>query len=565
MSLTRPAPLPFDPYAWEKRPFWERARMACQAWALQGYAAPALAYAFYALKLGVYIGGFLLFCSLTPGLGGPAEWPRFWLNPLAFQKAVLWSMLFEGLGLGCGSGPLTGRYAPPIAGVLHFARPGTTKLPLFPRLPLLSGIRRSLLDVALYLALVCSLVRALVAPSLGFAELAPIAVLLPVLGIFDKTLFLIFRSEHYWLTVLCFVCAGNWIAGAKAVQLALWFWAGFSKLNHHFPATVCVMTSNSPVTRFAWLRRLMYRRYPNDLRPSRLAVLAAHSGIAFELGVPLVLLLSPGGKSLAFGLVAMLLLHGFITSNIPMGVPIEWNFMVVYGGFALFWARPDVTIWQLGNPLLALFLIFALLAVPLLGNLFPARVSFLLAMRYYAGNWPCSVWLFRGDSQKKLARLRKCSAGLAEQIARFYGPEIVIAVRARLLAFRLMHLHGRALQQLLPQAVNRLDDYEYVEGEVIAGLALGWNFGDGHLHHEQLLAAIQAQCQFEAGELRCVFMEGQPFGRGSLAYRIVDAVSGELTRGELAVARLREVQPWPASEPGALGPVACDELSEPAH
>lgn len=54
---------------------------------------------------------------------------------------------------------------------------------------------------------------------------------------------------------MVFVLAENWIPGAKSVQAALWFWAGFSKLNHHFPAVVGVMTSNSPFTPVAWLRR----------------------------------------------------------------------------------------------------------------------------------------------------------------------------------------------------------------------------------------------------------------------------------------------------------------------
>ena len=84
---------------------------------------------------------------------------------MAFQKAILWCMLFEGLGLGCGSGPLTGRYAPPVGGFLYFLRPGTTKLPLFPRAPLLGGHRRTALDVLLYAALVTALVAALVAPA----------------------------------------------------------------------------------------------------------------------------------------------------------------------------------------------------------------------------------------------------------------------------------------------------------------------------------------------------------------------------------------------------------------
>lgn len=73
------------------------------------------------------------------------------------------------------------------------------------------------------------------------------------------------------------------------------------------------------------------------------------------------------------------------------------------------------------------------------------------------------------------------------------------------MAFRLMHLHGRAFQQLVPKAVDRSEDYEWMEGELMAGLVLGWNFGEGHLHNEQLLRSVQAQCQFEEGELRCIF------------------------------------------------------------
>ncbi len=112
------------------------------------------------------------------------------------------------------------------------------------------------------------------------------------------------------------------------------------------------------------------------------------------------------------------------------------------------------------------------------------------------------------------------------------------------MAFRLMHLHGRALADLIPKAVDRLEDFEYVDGEVIAGLALGWNFGDGHLHRESLLAAIQEQCGFEAGELRCIFVESQPLGRSTLGYRLHDAKTGLLEAGELEVSVLRARQPW---------------------
>lgn len=548
MGLLAPEPPPYDPLDWVQQPLPRRGRMVCQAWAIQGYGTPIAVYLVYVAKVVLYVLGWALFCTTSPKLGGLTQITSWWLHPLAFQKAIVWSLLFEGLGLGCGSGPLTGRYFPPMGGALHFLRPGTTKLSLFPGAAVVGGVRRSLLDVLLYAALVVASLRALVAPELDASHWWPLVVLMPLLGICDRTIFLALRGEHYWTTCLCFLFAPNWIAGAKSVQLALWFWAGVSKLNHHFPTVVCVMNSNSPLTRVPAFRRLMYRSYPDDLRPSRLATVTGHAGTLLELGVPMVLLLAPQGPYLVLGIVLMLMLHGYITSNVPMGVPIEWNFMVVYGGFALFWAHPDVRVWELGSLPLGVVLVAMLVGVPLLGNIAPKSISFLLAMRYYAGNWAYSVWLFRGESYRKLDKLTKVSPWIYDQLDRFYDRATSIGLVGKVMAFRLMHLHGRALPKLIPKAVPQLSDYEYLDGELVAGMALGWNFGDGHLHHEGLLEALQQQCGFEPGELRCIFVESQPLGRDSLEYRIHDAASGELERGELSVSELRQMQPW--GEPG---------------
>jgi hypothetical protein len=81
----------------------------------------------------------------------------------------------------------------------------------------------------------------------------------------------------------------------------------------------------------------------------------------------------------------------------------------------------------------------------------------------------------------------------------------------------------------------------------VAGLVLGWNFGDGHLHGEQLLSAVQQQCQFEPGELRCIMVESQPLGQSTLHYRILDAKTGLLEQGFGDVHDLRTRQPWDES------------------
>src|SRR5205814_228585 len=260
--------------------------------------------------------------------------------------------------------------------------------------------------------------------------------------------------------------------------------------------------------RFAWLRRLMYRRYPDDLSPSRLAFYMGHAGTLLEFTVPILLLSAHGGTATIVGLVLMLVLHAFITSNVPMGVPLEWNVMMVYGGFFLFWKHAGVSLAGVSAPVGVLLAVMCV-GLPLLGNFYPSRVPFLLAMRYYAGNWAYSIWLFRGDSHRKLERLTKSSGWIYDQLSILYDRATSVGIVSKVMAFRLMHLHGRVLATAIARAVERVDEYEWIDGELMAGMVLGWNFGDGHLHREQLLRSVQEQCSFEEGELRCIMVEAQ--------------------------------------------------------
>ncbi|MDP9228772.1 MAG: DUF3556 domain-containing protein, partial [Actinomycetota bacterium] len=112
--------------------------------------------------------------------------------------------------------------------------------------------------------------------------------------------------------------------------------------------------------------------------------------------------------------------------------------------------------------------------------------------------------------------------------------------------FRAMHSHGRALTGLRPRAMADVEDYDLREGELLAGVAVGYNFGDGHFHQEQLLTAIQDRCRFEPGELRVIMLESEPalWGRGYQHYRIHDAATGLLDEGLVKVADMIERQPW---------------------
>jgi len=532
------------------QPYPERMRLAARIWAAQIQPNSRAILALYWLKyLLVFIGGWACFCSFNagyPGFFAAGEWA---FSRDAFRKAIAWAMFYELLGLGCAMGPMNGRFWPPLGGFLHFLRPGTTKLALFPRLPLLGGIRRSLLDVALYAALQLCLLRALVAPSVTPELLLPACLLLPILGIADKTIFLCARAEHYWVALVCLAAAAAgdvWIGACQLVWSCIWFWAATSKLNHHFPSVIMVMMNNGPFFP-AWLKRRLFVAFPDDLRPSALAKFMAHMGTATEYTIPVVLLASGDPLLTLATLVVMTCFHGFVALNNPAGMPIEWNILMIYGGWFLFGFHPEASVLALAQlPLLGAFLLFCLVAVPLVGNFVPSRVSFLLAMRYYAGNWAYNIWLFRGDAVKKLAKLTKAAAPMRDQLARIV-PDPDVVENAMLLSSvnRLLHLQGKVLYEALPRAVDQIDRYEWMDGEIVAGLALGWNFGDGHLNDLQLLEAIQAQCGFEAGELRVVMVESQPlFGR-TMAWRIADAKTGMLEAGESVIAPLLACQPWP--------------------
>jgi hypothetical protein len=557
MGLMAPAAPEFDLEEWARLPYLDRLQLMCRAWAMQGMGAPGVAYVFYVVKLLVYVGGFLAFAATTRGTGGLGAIGDWWSLPIIFEKAVLWTLLYESLGLGCGSGPLTGRYVPPVTAVAYWLRPGTTRLPPFAWVPFTRGHRRTIADACLYVVFAGCVVHALVASEMTRGVLVPVLVTLVALGLRDKTVFLAARAEHYLLAVFVFLFPRDLIAGSKAIQLALWFGAATSKLNQHFPNVIAVMMSNNPLLRSKRLRTKLYRNYPDDMRGSRLAAAIGHGATVVEYSFPLVLLFGTGGPLTTLALCVMVGFHLVILTSFPLGVPLEWNVFFIYSGLALFGTHADVRPWDIDSPLLGVVLLVCLVAIPVLGNLRPDKISFLPSMRYYAGNWAVSLWLLRPGVLETIDdRLTTVAPSPRRQLERLFGPGAFEAILGRIQAFRAMHLHGRALTPLLQQAVADLDDtdarergvdaFEVVDGELVAGLVLGWNFGDGHLHDERLLAALQEQCRFEPGQVRCVFLESQPAATPTMHWRIADAATGRIADGRVRVLDLLAAQPWGA-------------------
>lgn len=565
MGFMKPQLPPVDAGTFGALPRGERLRTLTRHWVEHGFGSPYAVYLFYVVKCLFYVGGAAFVIALTPGIGSLTGFSSWWSEPIVYQKLIVFTLLYEVIGLGCGSGPLTSRFSPPIGAVLYWLRPGTIRLPPWPeRVPLTRGDRRSGVDVLLYAAVLASGGWLLSRPGTGgtipgvsdigllspFA-VVPLLVFLGVLGLRDKTIFLAARGEQYWLSLLLFFFPyTDMFIGFTFVMLALWWGAATSKLNHHFPFVVATMMSNAPLIP-SGLKRIFYRDHPRDLRPSRLSFLLAHVGTATEYAVPLYLVfLGEGGFWTWAALVFMAVFHLHIFSTVPMGVPLEWNIFFVFSLFHLFGAHGDVSVRDLQSPWLLVVILPSLLLVPVLGNVRPDLVSFLPAMRYYAGNWATSVWLFTGDALERLeAGLTTACRLPTHQLESLYDADTAMIMGQKVQSWRSMHSHGRAHNGLIDRVTDGQDDVVVMDGELVAGFAIGWNFGEGHLHDDQLLRAVQARCGFAPGELRVICLEGQPIHRQTQDYEVHDAALGLLERGRVTVQDMLARQPWPTDGP----------------
>jgi hypothetical protein len=449
--------------------------------------------------------------------------------------------------------------------------------------PLTKGDSRTAFDAALYGALLVVLLIAICSdgtgpvPALGTEvgvlpmwQIWAVLGLLAVLGLRDKVIFLAARGEVYASFTVAFLFAGHgvdMILAAKLVCMVIWLGAATSKLNKHFPFVISTMMSNNPVLRPRFIKRKFFEHFPDDLRPGRPSRWLAHLSTVIEMLVPLVLFFSHGGWPTAIAAVMMICFHLGILSAIPMGVPLEWNVFMIFCVTTLFVGHADIGITDLSTPL-PLLLFAVLVATVTLGNLFPRKVSFLPGMRYYAGNWDTSLWCVKPSAAEKIEKNIVAIASMpAAQMERYYGsPETAQMYLYMGYAFRGFNSHGRALFTLAHRAMagHNEDDYVLTDGERIVSTAIGWNFGDGHMSNEQLVAALQTRCHFEPGEVRIVMLDAQPIHHQTQNYRLVDAATGEFERGYVKVADMVTRQPWDDDVPVHGVETASDKRREHA-
>jgi len=115
-----------------EEPYRERTKTLARHWVEYGFGAPKITAVIYIAKLlFFYVLGGVLVATLTSDLNPlhPASW---WDEPIIYQKAILWTVLLECLGLAGSWGPLAGHFKPMTGGFRYYARVDTISLPPWP-------------------------------------------------------------------------------------------------------------------------------------------------------------------------------------------------------------------------------------------------------------------------------------------------------------------------------------------------------------------------------------------------------------------------------------------------
>jgi Transmembrane protein of unknown function (DUF3556) len=375
--------------------------------------------------------------------------------------------------------------------------------------------------------------------------------LLVAAGLRDKVLFLQARGEQYLPALVFFAAYGgvNMIVALKVLIVVVWVGAGFSKFGRHFSNVVPPMVSNTPWVPLKALKRLNYRNFPEDIRPSHRASLLAHVGGTFvEIVTPLVLLFSTNSTVTLVAALLMIGFHLFITSTFPLAVPLEWNILFAYGCGFLFVGHENQNGFGVADmtPWLVVLTLVALLFFPVLGNLRPDLVSFLPSMRQYAGNWASAMWAFAPGTEERLNEyLVKPAPMTINQLDDMYGHDAAEIVLQQTLGWRSMHSQGRALNSIMINQLGAdIDRYDLREAEFSTNCIIGFNFGDGHLHDAKFIESIQRRCGFEPGEFVVVWIESQPVHANVQRYQVIDAAIGVVERGTYLVEDAITAQPW---------------------
>jgi len=451
------------------------------------------------------------------------------------RKFVLYNVLHGVLGFGAANGPLGLKMSFPFGSTgLMFLTPGTLCSPLLPavvgcvqRLP----ARRSALHVLLNAAYMAALAYAIAEPS--FARIHIVCVAMAAATVFDFTVFLASRGEHYGYMVVC-MAFPDWIAGCQWVQLMLWIMVGFSKCGPWFKYVIQGLLKDAiwtPCLPAKTMARLFNRDFDrDDFTPSRTAHALAALGAAGEWLGPLCCALGPaGGVVNAVGVFGMIAYHSFIWSTLPTASVFEWQYYTMYMTYFLYRLHPMALP---SSPPLLVLLAFVLLGLPVVGQLRPSLVPFLLAYRQYAGNWRIGTVLLRKSAKHKFDKLKTYESIYWWKAAppELGGEHAYYKFMSPLISVPLFRGMIPIVEAFLEKTGADIDDFWEVPTMTFITSVNGWNLGGSwEICRECWRHAVVEVCGLERGDM--YLLMGEPAGilpPYTVGYRVMDMVKGPL-------------------------------------
>src|SRR3954468_14177012 len=98
MGFLEPSLPVVDMAEWSKGTRSERIRPMARHWAEVGFGTPVALHLFYVGKVCLYVLGGWLIVLCTKGIDGFTNVGDWWSEPIVFEKAVLYTLLFEVIG-----------------------------------------------------------------------------------------------------------------------------------------------------------------------------------------------------------------------------------------------------------------------------------------------------------------------------------------------------------------------------------------------------------------------------------------------------------------------------------
>ena len=153
MGFTKADFPPVDPETFLQQPLMERMKVLALHWVEHGFGSPRMIHTIYVVKLLVFyvLGGITVatWTSHLPPFWDVAGW---WNQPIVYEKAVLWTVLLETIGVAGSWGPLAGKFKPMTGSIRFWASPGTIRLRPWRRDQFTPGDLRFWLEVQSILA-----------------------------------------------------------------------------------------------------------------------------------------------------------------------------------------------------------------------------------------------------------------------------------------------------------------------------------------------------------------------------------------------------------------------------